>query len=106
MHEFKWSPKEKQIARAVFEKAALHEERELLTYFREKAAGLASLEQLWALQFEIRDAERDYQRRYDFRYSQLPIVFGRLLKDGRIEAEDIHGLGDEKIEVIKRIAEM
>lgn len=104
MRDFSWSPKEKQIARAVFERAALAEEKELLDRFKVKAASLETVNDLWALQVAIRDAERTYQGKYDFRYSQLPFVFGNLLRENRLTIDDLQGLGEEKLEFIRRVA--
>jgi hypothetical protein len=47
-------------------------------------------------------AERriEIDRKYDYRYSVLPIVFAELVKQGRIAENDLHGLAPEKIELI------
>ena len=106
MQDFNWSPKEKQLARTVFEHAAVVEEQELLERFKAKSATLRNLEELWALQFAIRDAEREYQQKYDYRYSQLIVVFGRLVQEGRISIDTLHGLSEEKLKNIERIASL
>jgi steroid 5-alpha reductase family enzyme len=106
MQDFTWSPKEKQVARSVFEHAALAEETELLNRFKAEAAELKTLEELWGLQYAIREAERAYQQKFDYRYSQLIIVFGRLLREKRITLEDLRGLKEDKIEYIKGVASL
>ena len=106
MQNLSWSAKEKQLARAVFEFAAVAEEQELLEHFKQKAAALKRMEDLWALQYAIRDAERDYQQKYDFRYSQLIIVFGRLVREGRISIDELNGLSEEKLKFIGRISSL
>jgi hypothetical protein len=106
MQNLTWSAKEKQVARSVFERTALQEERELLEYFKSKSAKLENMEGLRALQYEMQEAERKHQQKYDFRYSQLIIVFGRLVREGRIETEALKGLSEEKVEYIDRIASL
>ena len=106
MQDFTWSPKEKQLARTVFERAAEAEEQELLERFKTTAAALKNLEDLWALQFAIRDSGREYQRKYDYRYSQLIGVFGRLVREGRVSIDALHGLSEEKLKYIERIASL
>lgn len=106
MQDFTWSPKEKRLARTVFEQAAVAEEQELLERFKTRAAALTNLDELWALQFAIRDAEREYQQKYDYRYSQLIMVFGRLVREGRISIGTLHGLSEEKLKYIALIASL
>ena len=101
MQDFNWSPKEKQVARAVFESAAADEERELVAHFKIQAAALTTLESLSSLQLAIRDSTREYQQKYDYRYSQLIVVFGRLLNEGRISLESLKGLSQEKLNFIE-----
>ena len=45
---------------------------------------------------------REIDRRYDYRYSVLPLVFAHLLRDGRLTEDDLHGLGQEKLDLIRR----
>jgi Photoprotection regulator fluorescence recovery protein len=106
MQNLTWSPKEKQLARTVFKRTAVEEERELLEHFKNKSAALKNLEDLWALQYAIRDSEREYQQKYDYRYSQLIVVFGRLVREGRISIEDLNGLSEDKLKYIERIASL
>jgi len=106
MQDFTWSSKEKQVARAVFERATKAEEEELLQQFKAKAAALKSLEDLWTLQSTTRDSERDYQQKYDYRYPQLLVVFGRLVREKRISLDELHGFTDEKLKYIERIASL
>ena len=106
MQDFAWTPKEKQLARQVFERAAVAEESELLEQIKTKAAELKSLEDLRALQLQIQDAEREYQQKYDYRYSQLISVFGRLVRERRISMDGLRGLSEEKLKYIERIASL
>jgi len=101
-----WSPSEKKIAHAVFDAALERELEEILANFKRKAADVSSAEEMWALQEYLRESERDFQTKYDFRYSQLPFVFGRLLREGRISEADLHGLAQDKLVGIRRVADL
>jgi hypothetical protein len=45
---------------------------------------------------------REIDRRYDYRYSILPLVFAHLLRDGCLTEDDLHGLEQEKLDLIRR----
>ena len=104
MHDLKWSEREKKIARRVFE-AALHQELgEVMAEFKEKAARAEEPDDMWAVEEWLAQRRRDIDTRYDFRYLQLVIVFGRLLREGRITEQQLEGLGEDKLSYIGRIA--
>ena len=47
-------------------------------------------------------------KKYDYRYSVLPSVFARLIREGWLSFEKLEGLGEDKIQEIKswiRLAE-
>jgi len=37
-----------------------------------------------------------------YRYSVLPLVLATLLREGRLTGDDLHGLGQDKLEAIRR----
>jgi hypothetical protein len=47
---------------------------------------------------------RGIDRRYDYRYSILPLVFAYLLRDGRLSEDDLSGLGQEKLDLIRMVS--
>jgi hypothetical protein len=47
---------------------------------------------------------KEINGKYDYRYSTLPIVFGQLLREGRISIDELRGLGDDKVGYIQRVA--
>lgn len=106
MQDIHWTPKEKQIARTVFQRAAMAEEQELLERFKKKAAAMKEMNDMVALQHAIGKADRKYQEKYDFRYSQLISVFGCLVREGRISMEELEGLSEEKLDYIGRYASL
>jgi hypothetical protein len=103
MEHMSWSASEKRQARAVFERAAEQESRELLAAFKTRAAAAESLEELWSLRQDLEKSEREFQAKYDYRYSQLLLVFGRLVREGRVQERELDTLAEEKLAVIRRI---
>ncbi|MDC6170634.1 hypothetical protein [Paucibacter sp. XJ19-41] len=99
-----WSSSEKKIARRVFD-AALHRElAEVLQTFKAMAASASDPESMWSTEDFLSKSRREIDSKYDYRYSQLHVVFGRLLREGRISEEDLSGLSESKMNVILRIA--
>jgi hypothetical protein len=47
-----------------------------------------------------------FQAKYDYRYSQLLLVFGRLVREGRVLESDLDSLSEEKLAVIRRIVSL
>jgi hypothetical protein len=101
-----WSASEKKIARRVFD-AALHRElAEIMRTFKSMAANATEPDDMWTTEEFLSKTRHAIDRKYDFRYSQLEVVFGVLLQEGRISAEDLAGLSEEKMNHIARIASL
>jgi Photoprotection regulator fluorescence recovery protein len=102
MRELKWSPGEKAAARKAFDGAL---RRELDSAMREAKARAAKIEtpsELWELEEWLTRRRLDIDRKYDYRYSVLPLVFAVLLREGRLKEDDLAGLGQNKLERIRR----
>lgn len=102
MSDQKWSPKEKKIARSAFDAALERELAASLAEFKQKALAANSFDDLWEMRTYLADRQRALDFKYDYRYSQLEMVFGLLLRDGRISEADLNGLADEKLDMIRR----
>jgi hypothetical protein len=63
--------------------------------FKRRAARTINPEDMWAIQGYLAHAQRQIDTKYDYRYSQLVFVFGRLLRENRISLQDLHGLAAE-----------
>lgn len=101
-----WSHAEKRIARRVFEAALQRELADLMAEFKRRAADVQEPDDMWSVQEFLAAAGRDIDSKYDYRYSQLEIVFGRLLREGRIEERDLQGLAEDKLACIRRVASL
>ncbi|WP_213956575.1 hypothetical protein [Variovorax sp. dw_954] len=106
MYDFKWSDSEKKLARSVFEAALATELAELIAEFKMRAAAAAEPDDLWSIQEYLHRTRREIDEKYDYRYSQLGLVFGRLLREGRIQEAQLAGLSEEKLSHIRRIASL
>lgn len=105
MQDFKWTSAEKRIARTAFDAALQKELAEILAEFKARAAALQDVDALWSLLARTDRRRGQLDRKYDFRYSQLVLVFGLLLREGRIADADLHGLAEDKLAVIRAIAQ-
>jgi hypothetical protein len=99
-----WNDSEKKIARRVFEAALQSELAEIMATLKARAANAKEPEDMWEIQAYLAHAQRDIDAKYDYRYSQLELVFGRLLREKRINEQYLNGLADEKLANIFRIA--
>ena len=101
-----WSESEKKIARRVFQAALRRELAEVMAEFKEKAANAKEPEDMWAVQEYLARMQREIDSKYDFRYSQLILVFGRLLHEQRIQDSDLVGIAEDKLAYIRRVASL
>jgi Photoprotection regulator fluorescence recovery protein len=70
------------------------------------AAKIEEASELWDLERWLTQRRLEIERKYDYRYSVLPFVFATLLKEGCITENDLHGLGQEKFELIRRFVSL
>jgi hypothetical protein len=106
MEHIPWSPSERHGAREVCERAAEAESQELLAAFRGRAAATRALQKLWLLRRELETSGREFPVKFDYRYSQLLLVFGSLVCDGRVYEGELNALSQEKPAIIRRIASL
>jgi hypothetical protein len=59
---------------------------------------------LWDLEHYLTQRRKEIDRKYDFRYSELTHVLGRLLQENRLSEEQLHGLREDKLNSIRSFA--
>lgn len=101
-----WSDREKKLARRVFDAALVAELTEVMADFKARAAAAAEPDDMWSIQEHLFHKRREIDEKYDYHYSQLLFVFGRLVREGRIQEAELSGLSDDKLDVIRRIASL
>ena len=60
---------------------------------------------LWDLEHYLSERRKEIDRKYDYRYSQLTHVFGRLLHERRLTEQELRGLREDKMKLIHSFAE-
>ena len=106
MRELKWSSSEKATARQVFERALLSELQEIVQEARRRAANIRDSDQLWELEAYIKRSREQIDRKYDYRYSVLPLVFGILISEGRVSEAELGELREDKLYYIRSAAQV
>jgi hypothetical protein len=60
---------------------------------------------LGELEYYLTERRKEIDRKFDYRYSRLTRVFGKLLYEKRLHEEDLRGLGEDKLKSIRSAAE-
>jgi hypothetical protein len=97
----RWSDAEKKIARRVFDQALQQELAEVVRKVKEMARDIKEPSDLWKIEDYLTKRRKAIDTDYDYRYSQLPLVFGQLVRKGRIRVEDLQGLDEEKLAFVR-----
>jgi len=96
-----WSRSEKAITREAFNAALKRELHELMQEAKEIAGQIKQPSDLWDLQEYLTQRRKEIDRKYDYRYSHLTQVFGRLLYETRVSEEDF---SKDKLKTIRSVA--
>lgn len=99
-----WSKSEKAIARKAFNAALKRELHEVMQEAKRMASKIEHPSDVWDLQQRLTQRRKEIDRKYDYRYSQLTHVLGRLLHEGRVREEELHGLQESKLKSIRSVA--
>ena len=99
-----WAPTEKKLARIAFDKAFERQCTEIAQEARRMLETTTAPSDIFRVQEYLTEQRRIVDRIYDYRYSRLLSVFGRLLSDGWLREGDLNGLQTEKIARIRREA--
>ena len=99
-----WSRSEKAIARKAFDAALKRELQEVMQETKQMASQINEPADLWDLEHYLTQRRKEIDRKYDYRYSQLTHVFGRLLHEKRLREDELRGLGEDKLKSIRSFA--
>ena len=99
-----WSKSEKAIARTAFDAALGRELHEVIQRAKQMASEIQQSSDLWDLEHYLTERRKEIDRKYDYRYSQLTRVFGRLLYEKRLGEEELGGLREDKLKSIRSFA--
>ena len=101
--DLKWSPAEKKIARSAYDAALETTLETLVAEFKRKADAVTSASELWEIEDYLRQQRREIDTTFDYRYSQLLMVFAQLIRQGRLDESRLAGLSEDELEDIRRI---
>jgi hypothetical protein len=104
--DLSWSKTEKNIARKAYELAYEREMEDIKTEIIDRVDKLKEPKDVWALHNYLTKRRREIDRKYDYRYSVLIRVFAELIYDGYLKPEDLKGLREDKVEMIKKMVEL
>ena len=99
-----WSRSEKIIARKAFDAALGRELHEVIQETQKMASQIQQSSDLWDLEHYLTQRRKEIDRKYDYRYSQLRHVFGKLLHEKRLREEELRGLREDKLKSIRSLA--
>jgi|HubBroStandDraft_6_1064221.scaffolds.fasta_scaffold1604520_1 hypothetical protein len=97
MQDLTWSAAEKVIARKAFNLALERELQAVILEAKSRAAKIQQPSDLWELEQYLTQRRQEINRTYDYRYSVLPLVLGKLLSSGHLVEDELHGLGEDKL---------
>ena len=99
-----WSKSEKAIARSAFDAALKRELQDVMRKTKQMANQIKEPADVWELEHYLTERRKEIDRKYDYRYSQLTQVFGRLLYEKRLGEEELGGLLEDKLKSIRAFA--
>ena len=99
-----WSKSEKAIARTAFVAALKRELQDVMQKTKQMANQIKEPAEVWELEHYLTERRKEIDRKYDYRYSQLTLVFGRLLYEKRVGEEELGGLREDKLKPIRSLA--
>ncbi|MBZ5525929.1 MAG: hypothetical protein LAP21_27205 [Acidobacteriia bacterium] len=98
-----WSKTEKDVAKTIYANAYDKECRAILARLKQMTSEISDPEGIWGIYDYLSEQRKQFDGKYDYRYSVLPMVFARLIREGWLTEADLKGLREDKLEIIGRI---
>ena len=105
MRELKWSSTEKAIARRCFDRALQRELDAAIQSTKEMAAQIRRAPELWELEHHLTQLRKEIDRKYEYKYSTLVLVFADLVREGKLDPDDLRGLSEDKLRYVRQHAD-
>ena len=99
-----WSKSEKVIARTAFDAALKRELQDVMRKTKQMANQIKEPADVWELEHYLTERRKEIDRKYDYRYSQLTQVFGRLLYEKRLGEKELGALREDRLKLIRSFA--
>jgi len=100
-----WSPAEKRIARRAFALALRRELEMVVRETKRRAEKNREPADLWDLELYLTKRRQQIDREFDYRSSVSILVFGNLIRQGKLREEELRSLSDDKLDSIRRYAD-
>jgi hypothetical protein len=100
-HDLKWSPSEKKAARNAFDAALESALAKVMAEFKRRAEAATTPSDMWEIESYLRQQRREVDETFDYRYSQLPFVFARLIRAGYLEESRLGMLSEDKLKLVR-----
>ena len=97
----KWTKSQKVQARRLFDLALSREYDMLISTIN--SMEIKTPDDVWELYEMLRKKRKEISNKYDYRYSQLILVFAQLVRGGYLSIEELEVIGEEKQKRIENI---
>jgi photoprotection regulator FRP-like protein len=104
MGDLEWSRAEKNVARKAFDSALNRELEAVMIEVKKRAEKIKQPSDVWELERYLTERRGQIDRQFDYRYSVLVEVFGNLIHGGSLSDQELQGLGEDKLTLIRRYA--
>jgi hypothetical protein len=58
-------------------------------------------DELWELERHLTQRRKEIDAKYEFKYSVVLLVLANLVREGRISVDELHGLAEDKLRIIR-----
>lgn len=98
--DFSWSKNEKQISKKIFDLALQRDYKRLIEKIN--TTKVQKAEDVWDLQNFLNQKAKEFDEKYDYRYSKLILIFAQLINENLLSLEELEGLSSDKIDFIQK----
>ena len=63
-------------------------------------------DELWELERHLTQRRKEIDAKYEFKYSVLLLVLAELVREGRITPDELDGLGEDKLRIVRVYARL
>jgi hypothetical protein len=105
MFVLKWSHAEKKTAREAYDAALEAVIGKLIAEFKKRANAAVSISDVWAVEAYLREQRKEIGEMFEYRYSQLPLVFAWAIRMGHLDEGRLLGLSDDKLKLIRSLSQ-
>ena len=106
MRDLRWLPTEKSIVRRAFDRALSQELEATIRQAKQRAERIKEPDELWDLESHLTRRRKEIDRKYEYKYSVLLLVMADLVREGRVNLDELHGVSEDKLRIIRDHAQI